>query len=108
VTVHACVHHAAVPQGKVSYSEALEIDAFFTKHPERALCIIREGLSQSRLMSPDREAVTLGMLLQLVSLALKDEQSVFKSKAGGVGASRAISSCSGLEAVSKPVPADLV
>jgi hypothetical protein len=82
VTVHACVHHAAVPQGKVSYSEALEIDAFFTKHPERALWIIREGLSQSRLMGPDREAVTLGMLLQLVSLALKDEQSVFKSKAG--------------------------
>jgi hypothetical protein len=82
VTVHACVHHAAVPQGKVSYNEALEIDAFFTNHPERAFRIIYGGLYQSRLMSPDRAAVTLGMLLQLMSLALKDEQSVFKSKEG--------------------------
>jgi hypothetical protein len=81
VTVHACVHHAAVPQGKVSYNEALEIDAFFT-HPQRAFPIIYGGLYGSRLMSSDRAAVTLGMLLQLMSLALKDEQSVFKSKEG--------------------------
>jgi hypothetical protein len=71
-----------VPQGKVSYNEALEIDAFLTSHPEWAFQIIHEGLSQSRLMSPDRAAVTLGMLLQLMSLALKGEQSVFKSKEG--------------------------
>jgi hypothetical protein len=82
VTVHACVHHAAVPQGKVSYNEALEIDAFVTSHPVRALQIIYGGLHESRLMSPDRAAVTLGMLLQLMSLAVKDEQSVFKSKDG--------------------------
>lgn len=92
VTVHACVHHAAVPQGKVSYNEALEIDAFFTNHPERAFQIIYRGLYESRLMSPDRAAVTLGMLLQLMSLALKDEQSVFKSEAG-VWVPRALSPC---------------
>jgi hypothetical protein len=82
VTVHACVHHAAVLQGKVSYNEALEIEAFFTSHKPQALCISYRALEFSRLRSPDRAAVTLGMMLQLMSLALTDEQSVFKSKEG--------------------------
>jgi hypothetical protein len=82
-TACLCVCHAAVPQGFLSNSNACEIETCVSKNPLLALEIINTCLVKSPYHCSDRLAVHLGMLLQLVCLALPDEEEfVFPSYIG--------------------------